>query len=339
VSTVARELRPPAVIGSRRLAGTAGVVAVLLLLFLAPSYLGSGSIVLAFTLLNAMTMAQAWNLIGGFGGQFSLAHGLFVGAGSYTTAVLLVRTGVPLWLAVPFGGCMAAVIAALAALPLLRLRGVYFAVGSLGVAVAALAWMINWDFTNQTSSYSLPASAFLGFETQYYMAAALALTTTVCVAIAMRTRFGLRLMAVRDDEDAALELGVNSFVVKLAALTLSAFLVGVAGALIAVQKGTLEPYSAFSLNFTIDMIIASVIGGLGTVVGPLIGASVMFALQQWLEDYSDWSTLILGIALIVIIRVAPGGIWGLARLGAERLLAAPAVERGLRAVGVRAWRA
>ena len=304
----------------------------LAVLFLGPSYLGDASIVLAFTLLLNMTMAQAWNLIGGYGGQFSLAQGMFVGVGSYTTAVLMVRTGVPLWLAIPIAGLVAAALAALAAVPLFRLRGVYFAVGSLGVALAVLSWMINWEFTNKTSSYSLPSSAFLGFEMQYYMAGAVAAVTTASVAFIARSRFGLRLMAVRDDEDAALELGVNSFAVKLGAFTLSGFFVGVAGALLALQKLTLEPYSAFSLTFTINMIIACVIGGLGTVVGPLLGAAVMFGLQQWLEDYADWSTLILGIALIVIIRIAPGGLVGLARGGWERLREDGRIERGLRRV-------
>jgi branched-chain amino acid transport system permease protein len=305
---------------------------VLAVLFLGPSYLGDASIVLAFTLLLNMTMAQAWNLIGGYGGQFSLAQGMFVGVGSYTTAVLMVRTGVPLWLAIPIAGLVAAALGALAAVPLFRLRGVYFAVGSLGVALAVLSWMINWEFTNKTSSYSLPSSAFLGFEMQYYMAGAVAAVTTASVAFIARSRFGLRLMAVRDDEDAALELGVNSFAVKLGAFTLSAFFVGLAGALLALQKLTLEPYSAFSLTFTINMIIACVIGGLGTVVGPLLGAAVMFGLQQWLEDYADWSTLILGIALIVIIRIAPGGLVGLARGGWERLREDGPIERGLRRV-------
>lgn len=304
----------------------------LAVLFLGPSYLGDASIVLAFTLLLNMTMAQAWNLIGGYGGQFSLAQGMFVGVGSYTTAVLMVRTGVPLWLAIPIAGLVAAALGALAAVPLFRLRGVYFAVGSLGVALAVLSWMINWEFTNKTSSYSLPSSAFLGFEMQYYMAGAVAAVTTASVAFIARSRFGLRLMAVRDDEDAALELGVNSFAVKLGAFTLSAFFVGLAGALLALQKLTLEPYSAFSLTFTINMIIACVIGGLGTVVGPLLGAAVMFGLQQWLEDYADWSTLILGIALIVIIRIAPGGLVGLARGGWERLREDGPIERGLRRV-------
>ncbi len=296
-----------------------GGVAVVVLLFVAPTFLGPASTLLAYLLVLSMAMAQAWNLIGGFGGQFSLAHGMFVGIGSYATAVLLVRTSVPLWLAIPLAGCVAATIGAVAVVPLLRLRGVYFAVGSLGVALAALAWMINWKFTKETQAYTLPPDAFVGFEMQYYMAASLAFIATAVVAVSARNRFGLRLMAVRDDEDAAVELGVNSFAVKLAAFTLSAFIVGVAGALVATQKMTLEPYSAFSLNYTISMIIAVVVGGLGTVTGPLLGAAAIFGLQQWLEDYADWSTFVLGLLLVVIIRVAPGGLWGLVRSGAAAL--------------------
>lgn len=305
----------------------AGLAVVIALLFSGPAYLSTFDIVLAFTLLTLMAMAQAWNLIGGYAGLFSLGHHMFVGVGAYTTAVLLVRTELPLGLTVPLAGLVACALGALAALPLLRLRGVYFAVGSLGVALAAQAWFVNWGFTNKSSAYSLPSRAFLDFETQYYMAAGLALATTACVALVARTRFGLRLMAIRDDEDAAAELGVRGLTVKLAAFTLSAFFVGVAGALVAVQKLTLEPFSAFSLTFTINMIVMTVIGGMGTVTGPLVGAAVVFAIQQRLEDYGDWSTLMMGLLLIAIIRLAPGGLWGLSRGAGERLAGSPAARR------------
>lgn len=327
MNAIARAPVRPAISPTRRPLRWLGAACLLAALFLGPSYLDDGDLSLAFTLLVSMALAQAWNLIGGYGGQFSLAHGMFVGIGSYTVAILLVRTDVPQWLAIPIAGLVAAAIAAVTAIPLFRLRGVYFAVGSLGVALAALAWMINWEFTNKTSSYSLPASAFLGFEMQYYMAGALAAVASACVACIVASRFGLRLMAVRDDEDAALELGVNSFAVKTAAFALSAFFVGVGGALIAMQKLALEPYSAFSLTFTIDMVVATVVGGLGTIVGPLLGAAVMFALRQWLEQYTDWSTLILGIALILIIRIAPGGLVGLGRTALARARGRERLER------------
>lgn len=128
-------------------------------------------------------------------------------------------------------------------------------------------------------------------------------------------------MAVRDDESAAQELGVNGFRVKLTALTISAFLVGLCGAMNAFQQLSLEPYSAFSISWAINMILACVIGGLATVPGPLIGAAVMFWLQQQFQS-SSVTPLIEGAILLVIIRFAPGGIWGPVRALPQGVLAA-----------------
>jgi branched-chain amino acid transport system permease protein len=287
--------------------------AVIALLFAGPNYLSLGNVALAITLFNLMAMAQAWNLIGGYGGQFSLGHGLFVAVGGYTTVLVLVHTGLPLALTVVIAGVLTAGIGALAAMPLLRLRGVYFSVGTLGVMIAAQNWVINWKWAGQTRGVYLPDRGILGFNTQYYMAAALLVGTTAIVALAVRSRWGLRLMAVRDDESAAQELGVNGFRVKLVALATSAFLVGLCGALNAFQQLTLEPYSAFNIVWAINMILACVIGGLATIAGPLIGAALIFELQQQLQGYQNLTSLIEGAVLLAVIRFAPGGIWGLLR--------------------------
>lgn len=293
----------------------------LLVVFDGPSWLSLNDVVLAVTMFNLMAMAQAWNLIGGFGGQFSLGHGLFVAVGGYTTTLVLIHTGVSLAVSVLIAGCVAALVGALMAIPLLRLRGVYFSVGTLGVLIAAQAWVINWKFAGQTTGVVLPASGTLGFNTQYYMAASLLVITTVVVASLVKSRYGLRLMAVRDDEGAAAELGVNGFRVKLAALTISAFLVGLCGAMNAFQQLTLEPYSAISISWAIGMILACVIGGLATIPGPLIGAGLLFLLQQELQADSDLTQLLEGVILLIVIRFAPGGIWGLVRALPQQLLA------------------
>jgi branched-chain amino acid transport system permease protein len=293
-------------------------LAALAALYTGPQYLSLYDVVIAFTLFTYITMAQAWNLIGGFGGQFSLGHAMFVGIGSYATALLLVHSSLPLWLTVVLSGLIASGVAALVAVPLLRLRSVYFAVGTLGVSLAALSWMINWGYSGKTSGLNLPTNDFLSFDALYYAAGSLAVFTTAAVVLVVRSPYGLRLMSVRDDEDAAAELGVDGFRIKLIAFALSAFFVGIAGALIAVQKLNLEPYSAFSLTFTTNMIIMSVIGGLGTFVGPVVGSVLIFELQQRLQAYQDWSTLITGLLLVAIIRIAPGGIWGLVRQAGER---------------------
>jgi branched-chain amino acid transport system permease protein len=309
---------------TRRVTVVIACGAALAALYTGPQYLGLYNVVIAFTLFTYVTMAQAWNLIGGYGGQFSLGHAMFAGIGSYATALLLIHTSLPLWLTLVLSGLIASAIALLAAIPLLRLRSVYFTVGTLGVSLAALSWMINWGYAGKTSGLSLPTSVSLSFNELYYAAASLAVFTTAAVFALSRSPYGLRLMSVRDDEDAAGELGVDGFRVKLIAFTLSAFFVGIAGGLVAVQQLSLEPYSAFSLTYTTNMIIMTVIGGLGTIVGPLIGSFLIFELQQQLQSYQSWSTLITGLALVVIIRIAPGGLWGLARQLGEYLINAGA---------------
>ena len=316
-----RQGEPPAFTKhSRRWLGWASAVMVLAVLVTGPGYLNLYILSIGFTLFNFMILALSWNLIGGYGGQFSLGHAIFVGAGSYTVAVLLLHTGIPLYLAVPLSGILAALIAALSGLLLLRLRSAYFSVGTLGVALAGLSWMINWSYTGGTQELSLPPSATLDYSTLYYASLSVLVLTIVCLVVLIHSSFGLRLMAVRDDEDAAAELGVNSFLVKMTAFTVSAFFVGLAGALIALQNVSIEPNSAFSLDWTVNMIIMSVLGGLATTTGPLIGAVVIFTLQQQLQGYGSWSTLAIGLLLIVVIRLAPEGIWVLLRQGTQRLV-------------------
>jgi branched-chain amino acid transport system permease protein len=275
-----------------------------------PVFVGDYGLTLGFTLCIYASMATAWNLIGGYGGQFSLGHGLFVGAGAYTVGVLLVHTQLPVAVSTVLGGLAAAVLAALAGLPLLRLRAAYFSVGSLGVALAGLSWMINWRYTGATGGLYLPTDAIPDALHLYYLALGLLVVTLATVALLVRSRFGLRLMAVRDDEDAAAELGVNGFTVKLVAFTISAFFTGLAGALVALQKLSLEPYSAFSMGWAVSMIVMSVLGGLSTFAGPVVGAVVIYGLQQLLQDFQTLSTLLVGVLLIAIVCLAPQGLVG-----------------------------
>jgi branched-chain amino acid transport system permease protein len=303
--------------------GWASGVAFALVLILGPMFLGDYGLTLGFTLCIYASMAQAWNLIGGYGGQFSLGHGMFVGTGAYTVGVLLVHSRLPPAVAVLIGGLTAAVVAATAALPLLRLRAAYFSVGSLGIALAGVSWMINWRYTGATSGLYLPTDALPDAIALYYVAVGLLVVTTASVGLLVRSRFGLRLMAVRDDEDAAAELGVNGFSVKLTAFTISAFFTGLAGGLVSLQKISLEPYSAFSVTWATSMIVMCVVGGLSTLAGPIVGAFVIFGLQQLLLDFLTLSSLMIGVLMIVILLIAPNGLTGallavLARLQARR---------------------
>lgn len=306
---------------------TLGVAVALLLVFSGPLYLSPYQELLAFTLFTRISLGQAWNLVGGYGGQFTLAHGMFVGIGAYTTAALLIHTSLPLAACVALSGMGAGAVAAVTGLPLFRLRGHYFAVASLGVALAAQSWMVNWSYTGASSGLILPEQAVVDSVTRYYLAAALMILTVLCVGVVVRSRFGLRLMAIRDDEDAAAELGVRGLTVKLGAFVLSAVLVGLVGALVAIQHIIIEPVSAFGLTSTITMVIIAVIGGPSTLMGPIIGAIAILGMQQQFQDYGSWSELITGGALILIVVAVPGGLWGAICAGAHWLSQVPQLRR------------
>jgi branched-chain amino acid transport system permease protein len=263
--------------------------------------------------MTLVAMAQSWNLIGGLGGQFSVANHAFVGVGAYTVAMLLLKTGTPVGVAILASGALSVVVAAIASVPLFRLRGVYFSVGSLAVALAIQAWMIDWSYTGASTGLNLPIAQIPNSNALYRIATVLAVGATLCVYLMLRSQFGLRLMAVRDNEDAATGLGVHGFTIKAAAFMFSAFIVGVAGALIALDQISIEPTTMFGISFTVNMIVMAIIGGLGTTLGPVIGVLVVYVgIQQQLQSSPSLSGILTGALLIVVIRFAPGGLLDIA---------------------------
>ncbi|MBV9338043.1 MAG: branched-chain amino acid ABC transporter permease [Solirubrobacterales bacterium] len=309
-------------VGTRDRIAIGLTIGAIFLLWLAPSQVSRYDRYLLTTLFLYVALAQAWNIIGGIGGQFSLMHSAFVGGGAYTATMLLNKTGLPLLECVLLSGVVAAVMAAVAAVALLRLRGVYFAVGSLAVAVAVQIWMTTWNYTGATRGVSVPLGALPTPNGLYEEALAIAALAIAAAAIVKHSRFGLGLMSVRDDEDAAAGMGINGSAVKLAAFTLSAFLTGLAGAVIALQQISIEPFSAFGLSWTISMIVMCIVGGLGTVTGPIVGAIVVYyGLQVQLQNYATLGTAITGVVMIALVRFAPDGVIGLIRAGADHAIA------------------
>jgi branched-chain amino acid transport system permease protein len=276
-----------------------------------------------------MTIGMAWNLVGGFGGQFSLGHSIFIGAGGYTTAVLLDKSAVPTPLVLVAAGGSCALIGVVLAYPMARLRGPYFAIGTLGLALAATGWMLNWRFTRTSEGYPIPVPKLADVQTLYRYATVLVVLSVLTVVTVMRMPLGLRLLALREDEAGAISIGVRRLRTLLAVWAFSAFLTGLAGAALGLQKGLLEPVSAFSLQYTLDAVVVCVIGGLGTLSGPLIGAVVVFALRQYTVDFADWASLIEALVVVLVVRLMPGGVVGLFA-GAARRLPAGWLYRGRR---------
>lgn len=263
------------------------------------------------SLLLLMTLALAWNLVGGFGGQFSLGHAIFVGIGAYATALILRHFGTPLIPTILLAGAVSAAIGVLLAYPLLRLRGPYLAVGSLGMALATYGWMINWDFTKASSSYTMPEGGLVDIPTLYGMTVILTLVALVSVIVLVKSPLGLRLVALRDDEAGAASVGVRRVRTLIPVWALSGFLTGLMGALYGLQRGNLTVDSAFSLQFSLDAAIICVLGGLGTISGPVLGAVIVYYLRFYSADYSNWALLIEAIIVVLVVRFMPGGLTGL----------------------------
>jgi branched-chain amino acid transport system ATP-binding protein len=296
--------------------GLAGTVAVVLAL--APLGAGDYWLLVGFEVAQLAALAQAWSILAGFGGVVSLAVAAFVGVGSYATAKLSEGMGLGLLTSILAAGIFAAAFAALVSVPMFRFRGLYFTIGSLVLASALAIFMSNYNGFGGNQGITLTGTA-PSLAATYELSLLIAVVATGAAAWISHSRLGLGLMAIRDDEDVAERVGVATFRTKLVAFVLAAFVMGLVGGLQAQRVGYVEPLGSFSLNWTIETINGAIIGGVGTIVGPLIGAGVSVALSEKLANYPELHVALIGALLIVIIRVAPDGVWGAARRLARRL--------------------
>lgn len=283
------------------------------LLLAAPAVLSAYTVYLLFTVFLYVALAQSWNLAAGMTGLVSLGHAAFLGLGAYAGAWAMLQMGAPFGAALAAGGAAAAAFAAAIAVPVFRFRGIYFTIGTLVVAEALRLWMIAWPAAGAANGLHLPVASLPGPTALYYVALALAAGATTAVAAIMRSRLGLALNAIRDNEDAARTLGVNVFRAKLASLIASSFIAGVAGAVWAAKLAYIEPFSIFNISWTIAMVNMVIVGGIGTLAGPAVGAMFVVFLSHELGDYYAVQVILTGIVLILVIRFAPNGIWGTLR--------------------------
>jgi len=272
------------------------------------------------TLLAFIALAQAWNILAGYGGQVSLGASAFVGTGAYTAGLLELHAGVGYEVAilgaVLGGGALAAVLA----VPLLRLRGDYFSIGTLAAALALQAWALNWSFAGGSTGVNLPAAGIPGPVEIFQLACGIAAVAMICAYLVAHSNFGMRLKAVRDNESAAVGLGVSAYRHRLAALLVSGALSGLTGGLLAMQQISFEPTGMLGIGWTINALLMTIVGGIGTILGPVVGAvAVYYLLTKQLEEYQTLSVVIEGLLLIVIVRFAPRGLWPLLLAGVGRL--------------------
>ncbi|MFI5339150.1 MAG: branched-chain amino acid ABC transporter permease [Candidatus Methylomirabilales bacterium] len=293
----------------------AGVAAlVLVALLLVPSVgLPSNVIRLLLVTLLWVAMSLAWNLLGGVAGQVSFGFAVFYGLGAYTAA-FAINGGINPYVAFAVGGLVASLGSVLIGIPTFRLRGPYFAIATIGVNEAVRIVMSNLEITGGASGYRLLMTGRFNQGEHYYTALGMAALTFLASWYVMRSPFGLALRAVREDQDAAADLGVNPFRCKLTVHALSAFLTGMAGGAFARYTAYIHPDGVFSFATSISILLMSVIGGLGTLLGPVIGAVVYSIVQEeMVVNFPQFHLLLYGALLILIVLFEPGGLVGLAR--------------------------
>ncbi|MFO1352185.1 MAG: branched-chain amino acid ABC transporter permease [Gammaproteobacteria bacterium] len=274
----------------------------------------------AVEIASYLALAQFWNLLAGYAGSVSVGQQAFVGLGGYSLFVLAIHFGVPPLLCIPLAGIIAALFALPTAWVVFRLRGAYFAIGTWVVAEVYRLGFAQVSALGGGSGMSLPAAIVRGIGADrearealiYWTALAIAVGAVALVYGLLRSRFGLALTAIRDSEPAAASAGVNNFRVKRWVYIAAAFGTGMVGSLIFLNKLRIAPEAAFSVNdWTANVIFIVVIGGIGTIEGPFIGTLVFFALRQFLADYGAWYMMLLGLVAVVVMLMAPQGIWGL----------------------------
>ncbi|MBS0317081.1 MAG: branched-chain amino acid ABC transporter permease [Proteobacteria bacterium] len=262
-----------------------------------------------------LALAQMWNLLVGYGGLVSIGQQAFVGIGAYTLVVLGAHWGIPAFLVIPVAGVVAMLLAVPMGALLFRLRGAYFAVGTW-VAAEVLRLLVANNASVGAGSGTSVTAALRGMSSgtrevgMLWIALALGLGGTFGVYFWLRSRWGLALGAVRDSEPAAASLGVPVQRIKWWVWLAAAAGCGMVGALAYMAKLRVAPEAAFSLEWTTTAFFIVVLGGIGTIEGPIVGAVLFFALREVLADYGGVYLIVLGLAAIAVMLFKPRGLWG-----------------------------
>ncbi|HZD73009.1 MAG TPA: branched-chain amino acid ABC transporter permease [Actinomycetota bacterium] len=313
-------MRAPAWLSGRALAGFAAAVA---LLWVMPLVLPLSAYMHNVVGLTFMFMAAAlaWNWLGGYVGQISFGHSAMFGVGGFAAARAILSLNLPFWTAWLAGGVIAGGYALVWGHPTLRLRGPYFSIATIGVGEATRLVATYWtDFTGGSSGLSLPLAGGPSKYQLYWYGLYLAAAAVAISYWLRRSRIGLALLAIKEDVEAASDVGVNAARYQDIVLVLSGTMVGVCGGFYASYQAFIDPQDMFSFDRAISFILMGVIGGLGTILGPTLGAIVFVIIQEFLlASYSQLYLGLYGILLVLIILFEPLGLSGLILRARRRL--------------------
>ncbi|HKD82798.1 MAG TPA: branched-chain amino acid ABC transporter permease [Candidatus Angelobacter sp.] len=257
-------------------------------------------------------LGLAWDLVGGYAGQLSLGHVAFFGVGAYGLA-LFAQLSIPVWISLFLAAMVATLFAAVIGIISFRLRGPYFTLATIAFGEVLRLIATNLNVTGGAIGLTMPA-LFTGrtFWRQFYLASvALVVLAFITNFLVSRSRFGYYLMAIREDEDTASAVGINTARCKLQALLLSAFLTALAGALYASAFQFIVPDSVLTLDISVQISIITMLGGAGTLLGPIVGAALLLSAQEVFKNqFHESHLLIYGILIVIVVLFVPEGIVG-----------------------------
>ena len=287
-------------------------VVILAVLATLPLYGALYLVILMTTIVMYMILSVSWTIFSGTTGYMSLAVAAFFGVGIYASALLLPNTGpvLPLLVVVLIGGLASSVVALGVGALTLRLRGIYFAIFTFGLVVLILE-LANW-WEHSVSHIRGRFVMLVDNNTIYYVMLGIFVLVMATSYIIRRSKFGLAMVSIGENEEAAAHIGVNVIMVKIVSFAISAFFAGAAGAIWATKLTYIDPYVAFSVLYSFLPVLMAIFGGMGQIYGPVVGAAIFAYLQETLQTkFSDLYMLIFGVVLIVAILFLPNGIIGL----------------------------
>ncbi|MBI5166751.1 MAG: branched-chain amino acid ABC transporter permease [candidate division NC10 bacterium] len=289
---------------------------------------------MAILFLLWVVLGASWNLLGGYGGQVSFGHAAFFGVGAYTSSLLFTKAGILPWLGMILGGIGGVIIAIPIGFICFRLRGPFFALSMLALSESLRLVALNWRSLTEGAVGILLPPLFKSKIPYYYIILAVAAITLIVIYKVVDSKLGFYLVAIREDQDAAESLGIDTTTYKVLALLISAFFTGMAGSFYANYMAYIDPSIVFSIvDISIAMILVAVRGGVGTLLGPGVGALVIVVLSEVFRTlFAAANLIIYGILIILVILFMPEGVVG----GLKRYLAPRLPKEALHPEAVRA---
>lgn len=261
-----------------------------------------------------VTLGSAWNLLGGFAGQLSLGHAAFFGIGAYSAAILASKSSLSPWLGMLIGPLLVLPLASLVGWICFRLRGPYFTLATIAIGEVVRLIALNWrELTGGAVGVVIRPSIFSGTNKipYYYVILAIAVATVALCYVISRRKLGYYLLAIREDQETAESIGINTTRYKLVALSISASLTALAGAFYANYFLFVDPTVVLPLSLSVEIVLMAIIGGLGTVQGPVVGAILLkLSSEIFRNQFANANLLIYGLLLVLVILFLPDGLLG-----------------------------